>query len=271
MSIDTDRPASRRAVLTAALGGAAALGVQALASAPGVRGASVPLMTETTNTAGLMTALDGDLPGQSAFYVINSSASTDPPHAALGGNDSVGYGVWAVSGTGVGVFATTGDAANAADPPGTDYTGVYGFVDGAGVDQSQFLPTGVWGDTQEGVGVYGSGPTGVAGVGGWGVYGYSQAIGGVGVFADSNLPAVALHVEGKAHFSRSGKASVGRTRTSVSVAVPGATSASMVLATIQANKLGLYVKGAVATTNRITIYLSKKPPIAVKVAFIVLD
>jgi hypothetical protein len=202
---------------------------------------------------------------------MNSSASTDPPHAALEGNDSVGYGVWAVSGTGVGVFATTGDAANAVDPPNTDYTGVYGFVDGTGLDPNQALATGLWGDSITGDGVLGTGATGVAGVGGWGVYGYSGVADGVGLYADSQSPAKALVVNGKAHFSRSGKALVGKTKTSVSVSMPGVTSASMIIATIQASKPGLYVRGAVATTGKFTIYLSKAPGATIKVAYLVLD
>jgi hypothetical protein len=269
MSIDTDRPASRRAVLAAALGGAAALGVQALASAPGVRAAATAVLTETPNTAAVNTSLTADLAADTVLEVNNSTADLSKASVGLLGHAANGAGVKGASDANVGVYGGTADQTNASSF--TDYTGVYGFVDGAGVDQNQFLPTGVWGDTQEGAGVFGSGPNGVIGVGGWGVYGYSEVASGVGVFADSLAPAIALHVNGKAHFSRSGKASVSRTRTSVSVTVPGATAASMVLATIQANKLGLYVKGAVATTNKITIYLSKKPPVTVKVAWIVLD
>ena len=269
MSIETDLPASRRSVLAAALGGAAALGVQALASAPGVRAVATPVATETANTATALTSLTADLAASHVLDVVNST--TDPSKTSIGllGHAANGVGVEGSSDTNVGVYGATADQTNASGF--TDYTGVYGFVDGAGVDQTMFLPTGVWGDTQEGVGIYGSGPNGVVGVGGWGVYGFSEVIGGVGVYADAVAPAIALHVHGKAHFSRSGKASVGKTRTSVSVSVPGATSASMVLATIQANKIGLYIKGAVATANKITIYLSKKPPTTVRVAYIVLD
>ena len=137
--------------------------------------------------------------------------------------------------------------------------------------ESQFLPTGVWGDSIQGAGVFGSGPNGVIGVGVWGVYGYSDQDGGVGVYANSVAPAIALNVVGKAHFSRSGKASIGKTRSSVNVSVPGASAASMVLVTLQANKIGLYIKGAVASADKITIYLSKKPRTTVKVAYLVLD
>ena len=270
MTIETDRPASRRAVLAAALGGAAALGVQALASAPGIRAADAdPLTLGTPNSATSETILTADRASGIVLDVINSTTDLSKTSIGLLGHATSGVGVEGTSDTNVGVYGATADQTNAS--AFTDYTGVYGFVDGAGVDQSQFLPTGVWGDTQEGAGIFGSGPNGVIGVGGWGVYGFSEVPGGVGVYADAVAPAIALNVVGKAHFSRSGKVSVGRTRTSVSVYMAGVTAASMVIATVQANKLGLYVKGAVATTGKFTIYLSKKPPSTIKVAYFVLD
>jgi hypothetical protein len=229
------------------------------------------LIGDLTNDAGTdPTKLTAIRDTDAVFAVDNGSVVGAKTGVAVHGHAGEGAGVMGTSDTSVGAYAVVGDATAAQVSPNTDYTGVYGFVDGTGVPPG-FFATGVWGDSFSGEGVFGSGSIGVAGVGGFGVAGFSDVPGGIGVLADSTAPAIALHVNGKAHFSRSGKASVGRTRTYVSVSVPGATGASMVLATIQANKLGLYVKGAVATTNRITIYLSKKPPVTVKVAWIVLD
>lgn len=280
MSIETDRPASRRAVLTAALGGAAALGVQALASAPGVRAAPTAVLTETANTAAADTSLTADLASATVFGASNSSLDPSLSSAAIvglvqagrgvAGKAATGHGVEGSSDVGVGVFALTGDGTNAASAPGTDYTGVYGFVDGTGIPDG-FVAAGVWGDSFTGDGVFGSGSIGVGGAGGWGVAGYSQVAGGIGVFADSLAPAIALRVNGKAHFSRSGKVLVGKTKKSVSVSLAGVTSSSMILATIQANKLGLYIRGAVPSANKFTIYLSKAPGTTVRIAWMVLD
>jgi hypothetical protein len=270
MTIDTDRPASRRAVLTAALGGAAALGVQALASAPGVRAADAdPLVLGAPNTAASETSLTADRDSGTVLGVVNNTTAISKSSVGVLGSAANGVGLKGASDTNVGVYGATADETAASEF--TDFTGVYGFVDGTGLDPLQFVATGVWGDSVEGIGIFGSGPSGVVGVGGWGVLGFSDVANGIGVVAEAAAPARALVVNGKAHFSRSGKVSVGRTRSSVSLSMAGVTSASMVIATVQANKIGLYVKGAVATTNKITIYLSKKPPATVRVAFIVLD
>jgi hypothetical protein len=260
---------SRRAILGAALGGAAALGVQALASAPGVRAAPTAVLTETANTATANTGLAADLASGTVLDVTNSTADPSKTSAGLHGHAANGLGLQGTSDTNVGVQGTTADATNAATD--TEYTGVYGFVDGTGLDPNLFVAVGVWGDTSTGIGLLGTGPNGVVGNGGWGVYGYSEVADGIGVFADSLAPAFALRVNGKAHFSRSGRVLVGKTKTSVRVSMAGVTSASMILATIQANKIGLYVRGVVAATNKFTIYLSKAPGATIRIAYLVLD
>ncbi|MFI5226266.1 MAG: hypothetical protein ACHQ3P_06280 [Candidatus Limnocylindrales bacterium] len=290
MAIDPTRPSSRRAVLTAALGGAAALGVQAFASAPGVRaGVDGDLVLNTGNAATALTGLDATLAMDTVLNVTNSATG---PGTAIQGNDSdgtgvagysgagnglygdamgVGNGVHATSGTGTGVWAAVGPTTNAATHPDTDYTGVYGFVDQTGLP-SGFIATGVWGDSADGgEGVYGSGGTGVVGVGGWGMYGWSNASGGVGVYADSTSPAKALVVNGKAHFSRSGKLKFGSKSTSVAKAVTGLTSAAMIIAVLNTNRSGVYVRAAVAATGKFTVYLNKAPGATVYAAYLILD
>lgn len=288
MTVDTSKPTSRRAVLGAALGGAAAVGIHALASAPGVRAVDEPLLLNVGNAGTASTSLSASLTQDTVLGVSNSGSegtaiqgASDDGTGLAGytttGNgvyaDSMGvagYGLHATGGGGAAVWAASGDASGALthdSAPSTDETGVYGYC-----DVSETNSAGVWGDSNQSAGVVGTGSTGVIGAGGWGVWGYSGSSGGVGVYADSAGPSVtALVVNGKAHFSRSGKLSFSRTQATKSVGVTGVTSASSVIATIQANKSGLYVKGAVAGTNKITIYLSKAPGATVKVAWLILD
>src|SRR6185437_4791144 len=123
-------------------------------------------------------------------------------------------------------------------------------------------------------GVYGAGRAGGAGVAGTsetgpGLYGESGGSGGVGVEAH-NPKGVALAVEGKAKFARSGvlvikagKASVGKSLT--------VGSQGLVLATIQGNVAGVYVQGVTRAANSFTIHLNTKTPKDVAVAWFVLN
>jgi hypothetical protein len=71
----------------------------------------------------------------------------------------------------------------------------------------------------------------------------------------------ALEVAGKVKFQRSGKASVAANKSSVDVTVPGGlTSSAVVLATIQMNRTGVYIRGVrpnYPTTGKARIYLNK--------------
>jgi hypothetical protein len=272
------------------VGGAAALGVQALAAAPGVRaGTDGDLVLNAPNAATGSTALTAGLSNDIVLNVTNSAAG--PGEAIRGVDDDgtavagyanagnglfgdamgIGNGVHATSGSGVGVWAGAGSTLKALTHPHTDYTGVYGFVDQAGLP-SGVIATGVWGDSADGgEGVFGSGGTGVAGVGGWGVYGWSNSSGGVGVYADSTSPAKALVVNGKAHFSRSGKLKFGATAAAVSKTVSGLTSTAMIIAVLNSNRAGIFVRAAVASTGKFTVYLNKAPGATVYVAYLILD
>ena len=289
MAIEASRSTSRRAVLTAAIGGAAALGVQALASAPGARaGSDGDLVLNAGNAATASTGLSGALSMDTVLSVTNSAAGAG---TAIQGNDDdgtgvagfanagngiygdamgTGNGVHATSGTGVGAWAASGSTTNAHSHPDTDYTGVYGFCDQAGLPVNA-IATGVWGDSAGGDGVFGSGATGVHGVGGWGVYGWSNVASGVGLYADAAGPAKALVVNGKAHFSRSGKLKFGATTSAVAKSVTGLTSAAMIIAVLNSNRAGIFVRAAVAATGKFTVYLNKAPGATVYVAYLILD
>jgi hypothetical protein len=144
-------------------------------------------------------------------------------------------------------------------------------------------------------GLYGASPvTGGAAVlgehshpGGAAVYGSNTAThvgGGLGVMgvgvmgnAPSDLDHWALVASGRAGFSRSGLLTIAAGKSSTSATVPaltaGAPMPSLVLATLQTNRAGVYIQAAVASpgSNKITIYLNKKVTAATKVAYFVLN
>ncbi len=147
-------------------------------------------------------------------------------------------------------------------------------------------PTGVWGQggnasSGSSTGVYGEGDTGVWGFGGWGVFGASDATGtGVYGFSGASVPAApahtgvfgysdsgtgvyaraatgtALYVNGKAKFSRSGRATIGSGKSSLVVTLAGVTTASLVFAVLYSNRSGRYVRAVAPTTGKFTIYLN---------------
>jgi hypothetical protein len=116
------------------------------------------------------------------------------------------------------------------------------------------------------VGVVGSGTlTGVMGSGRHnGVHGYSQE--GVALSALSPF-GVALDVQGRAHFNRSGQATIPAGTRRAVVPVRGVESSSMVLATVQ----GPGTVGAKAGTDNITLFLPSKASADTEVAWLVLD
>lgn len=116
----------------------------------------------------------------------------------------------------------------------------------------------VLGDSTSGIGIDGGG--GYAGVAGHstniGVIGTSQA--GTGVLAES-LNGTALKVTGKSEFSRSGAVSIPARASKVVISGVDLTSSSLVLATIQQNASGRWVRAAVpdVAAGSFTILLNK--------------
>jgi hypothetical protein len=197
-----------------------------------------------------------------------------------------GYGVWGAatvanrigvygqcasfSGAGVGVMGLTNG------PSGTGVTGR--------ADNGASSATGVFGRAIAGIGVVGwvgaagglttSAKSGVfgqcdidtssAGVFGKSIAGYAVrglSTTGIGVFGEASGPTgTALRVQGKAVFSRSGKATVQAGQSTVLVSGVTITAASLILATIQGvGETGLYVKSVSLSVanSRFTIRLSK--------------
>jgi hypothetical protein len=301
MAIEADAPRSRRSVIAAALGGAGALIAASLGRAAPVAAANGdPVLlgqgtTSTENNASAVTVVNSSadgLRGISAASTGLAGLSTTP-----GAVDAAGHGT--------GVIGATGDGTDVS--PGTNQTGVYGFADdsnaaagvwGDTVQGTGVVGTGAWGVYGTGdigivgdvegasTGVYGfagdqtivvppasTAVAGVAGVnGGVGVRGHATSGTAIGVWASSaSVTQTALQVTGKVKLSRSGRVSVGSTSTSRKVTMVGVTSSSYVVATMQTNVSGLYVRAVVPTTGSFTIYLSKAPGKTVYVGYVVVN
>jgi hypothetical protein len=169
--------------------------------------------------------------------------------------DKGGFGVW-------GDNTPAGTIGYLAGPA----YGVYGDADGAG-------SLAVFGIQRS--------PDGVA-VEGWNQHGSTVgSLGGeAGVYAEGQTNgSLALNVHGHARFDRSGVVTVPNGAISaIATTIRGGAplkllGGSMVLATLQTRRAGLYVQAAVPdpAKGRITIYLNKKAPGAVNVAWLVLD
>jgi hypothetical protein len=259
MSTELARRASRRAILTAAAGGAAALAVSSLAKPFPAAAAAGNMQTETDN------------PTTAPTGVSNSAADTD---ALFGNATGSGTGVEGTSITGMGVRGVSSDTSAplttdrntgvfgvAGDPAdvtwNTALSGVFGYAP-ASPDPDNIFATGMWGDSPD-VGVLGTGGgVGVRGDGGsFGVLGQVWSPGTIGVVARANDPgARALRVEGRAEFTRSGRTTISSGKSTKKVNLSGCTANTLVLAVLGSNRSGRYVRAVVPTTGSFTIYLN---------------
>lgn len=259
---------TRRALLTAAAGGAAALAVGAIKPA-GVAAAPANMQTETNNLTIDGTGLTNSTSGGTAFYANGQDAGI-----GVDGSSDTGIGVRghsqvtsdpATNVTNAGVVGVAGDegAINA----NIALTGVYGYSDPS-PDPDNFTAAGVWGESGD-WGVIGSGSGGVLGDGFFGVFGGTAAPGGVGVFAAGDDPAAfGLFVAGRAMFSRSGRATVNAGNNKKVVNLAGCNSNTLVIAVLAQNRAGRYVRAAVPETGKFTIYLNNDVGSNTKVSWI---
>ena len=324
MANETATPRSRRAVLAAALGGAAAVTAQAVANPLSVTAADGGnALLGTANQSTTVTSFENTDAGETSLKGVHAAAGTGVDGTSATGPGVVGNSTdatpseFTVASHKTGVIGTAGAPTLATN---TDETGVYGLA------EVSANSAGVWGDSGQGTGVFGTGVTGVTGFGDWGLFAFGDSVGvvafnesnvavygtafnfpepptggeigvlgvgphtGVGVygFAGDGTPPVppsgigvyarslltteyALYVQGKARFSRSAKTSIGSTATSKKVTMAGVTSSSYVVATMQTNVSGLYVRAVVCATGSFTIYLSKAPGKTVYVGYLVIN
>jgi hypothetical protein len=168
--------------------------------------------------------------------------------------------VGASTGSGTGLLGTTASGSG---------SGVAGINSGAG--------NGVFGNVHNSgaSGVYGQNDGtgfGVAGRAAAGVGTLGDSAGGVGVWASSQH-GTALKVTGTAQFSRSGVLTIAAGKSSATQTGVKLTPASLVLATVQQDGPGVWVRSAVpnVATSSFTVHLSKAVPARTRVAWFVVN
>jgi hypothetical protein len=253
-------------------------------AAPAAAANGDPITMGQLNQASSNTAINNS-GGDTAFTALGTANAT-----ALEGDAVGGTGVSGTSVTGIGVSGTTGSTAAGAAAvtgeitsasPGALSAAVLGKNDGTGTNGIGVHGShagdgwGVYGTSQGGIGVFGNVTTGtgIEGSGTTGVFGITSSQHGVGVLAQNNGGGAALKVDGVAAFSRSGVASVPPGKSQVTHPLP-LTSASFVLATIQGNVTGLYVRGvtiAAGSPGSFTIHLSNTVTSKTNVAWLAVN
>src|SRR6266545_3562788 len=230
-------------------------GLRALA-----HGAATALWAENDSTgAGLVAkGLWGDGIFATSYSGINKSgvygeSKSGAGYGVVGRTDAGGKAaVWGDNiGGGAGVEGeTTGNFASA----------VYGHHGGSNAGW------GVYGHAKVGTGVHGDGT--VAGVDGSAV-----TAGGIGVRATNTAGGPALRVNGKASFSRSGVIKLSVAAAYAKVSGMSLTSSSYVLATLQTDTAGLYIRSAVPApaASPITIHFNTTAPAGTRVAWFVVN
>jgi hypothetical protein len=268
MADEAAAPRSRRALLTAAAATAGALAASA----------ALPISIAAHDAQDVQLSVDN--PTTVVTTITNSAAAGTAFAGAATGDvnvTDVGFGVQGTSLKGAGVFGWSVSAPANFDLTNTNLTGVFGSSPAG--DGITTTGTGVWGDSDD-TGVLGSGDTGVAGSGASvGVYGYgAYGVVGESTSATAGVLAVArsatdlaLEVQGKVKFSRSGRATIGKGKSSIAVTLAGTSSGSRVFAVLHTNRTGRWVQSVVPTTGKFTIYLNGTVSSSTYVAWFVLN
>lgn len=270
MASEELQPRSRRALLAAAAGAAGALAANAVMPLTAAA-APTPMQTEQDNPAIATTSITNPTAASTAFVGNASGAGS----TALVGNatgSGFGYGAYGTSATGGGVVGWSISPPDASWflPDYTAYTGVFGYAP-ANPD-STVWGTGIWGDSPE-IGVYGSGGYGVVGYGGTGVEGDANSLpGSIGVRAYAPTPSqIALKVNGKVSFSRSGRLAMSTGTAAKSFTLSGVNAHSKVFAVLATGEPGRWVRSVIPASGKFTVYLNTKLTSSAIVSWFVLD
>jgi hypothetical protein len=246
---------SRRALLAGAGGAAAAIAANAAMPVSRVLAVDQPLLLNVANAPTANTTVEGSITGAPVLTIQNDDAGTG---GGISGKATGGPGVAGATGTAsAGIAGLSGDGSGS--PTDTSFTGVFGYSQAG--DGLTTFGAGVWGVSDD-IGVYGSGSSGVIGDGGTsgtGLEGYSATGWG-------------LYVTGKVRLAnRSGKFNVSKNASSFTKNLAGVTTSSTVIAVLQSNQGGTWIRAAVAGTNKFTVYFNRPLTAIASVGWIVLN
>lgn len=243
-------PHTRRALLTAAAGAAAALTADAFARVAPAQAGTGAMQYGTTNDAGTSETSLASSSSDTTLGLVNSGSGGNGIEVTA----TQGFtGMWAMNtpaypGNSAGLWAINKDAEGGAGVVGSieGGSGVFGYA-GPTPDYYAMLTTTM--------------PM-------TGVYGYAPA--GTGVHARSDA-GTALRVQGKAVFSRSGRVRIRAGRSTKTVSLAGVASGSLVFAVLHSKRSGVYVSSVVPGSGAFTINLNKAPSKDTYVAYFVLN
>jgi hypothetical protein len=225
--------------------------------------ADAGVLGTSTNSKGVI-ARSTNSDGLEAAAQASSKAAVYAHHDG----SASGYGIYTRTIVGTGIYASSGNG-----------TGIFGYSsNGTGVLARTGAGTAVFAgndSTSQGVAIeavnkapnwaavyahhdpasYGWGITAVAPIGvgvrgqgsAYGVHGTTASASGSGVFAENTGGGTALKVTGKTAFSRSGVLTLASSAASITKTGVPLTSASYVLATLQTNTAGLFIRGRCRT------------------------
>jgi hypothetical protein len=253
MTDDHGAPRSRRALLAAAAGSAAALAASA----------ALPLAAAAHDPDDIQAGADN---ATTATTSITDSTADSVAFAASA--QGTGFGVQASSATGAGVYAWSVSANPSILPADVAYTGAYGWAPTTA--NPDFLGAGVWGDSED-VGVIGTGDIGMLAIGNVGIWGESIGPDAAVVALAAEPTSLALDVRGKVKFSRSGRATVAKNHSTVTVTLAGVTTSSRVFAVLFTNRTSRYVRAAVPSNGSFRIYLNASVSATTYVSWFVLN
>jgi hypothetical protein len=188
-------------------------------------------------------------------------ANQDANAQGLLGRSALGNGVVGDSASGFGVKGLSGTSA------GGYFNSTSGDALVGQILDANSTRTAIVGLATKGVGVSGTATSGRA------VSGVASAAGGIGVRAQAPTTGYALDVSGRSRFSRSGKLAIAAGRSSIAKTGVPLTSKSLVLAVLQTNRSGIYVRAVVpnVTGASFTIYLNTRVPGTTYVAWFVIE
>jgi hypothetical protein len=252
---------------------AVAAGALLVSAAPARADQGQPVLAGVLNTSTADTTISNHGSGGGLYALAATSGGRGVSGVGFGAN-GVGAGVYGYSYNDDGVvgFADQTGGRNgvmgvSANP---NASGVYGENNGLGYGVAgRSGGIAVYGDSTQsyGIGVQGSNSQ----QGGVGVYG-SAGPSGTGVYA-TNPSGLALSVNGRAQFSRSGRITVPAGQYSATASSVSLTSTSLVMATMQQRRAGISIEAAVpnTATSSFTVYLSKAVPSDTVIAWFVVN